>query len=77
MSNLQKASSIQATIRANLGAPASTLIRVPEIEDDPTGDAIRKLQIQIFELADAMAGIVAEIETLQRGKEPRSTRIYP
>ena len=62
MANLDKARRIQATIRAYLGAPTSSLQSVAEVEDLPTNEAIRKLQLQVFELSDALAGVVKELD---------------
>lgn len=67
MPDITKAQNIQSTIRANLNARASTLVRVSEIENDSTEDAIRKLQIQIFELSDAIAGLAEHITKAARG----------
>ncbi|MDP5182136.1 hypothetical protein QOZ88_05765 [Blastococcus sp. BMG 814] len=57
---------IQPTIRGYLNAPASSLQRVPEIENESTEDAIRKLQIQVFALTDALAAATEEIERMRR-----------
>ncbi len=67
MSSIEKARGIQATIRSLVGANANGLIAVPEIERDTTPDAIRKLQIQVFELSDALAAVVAELDRLKDG----------
>ena len=37
------------------------MIRVP-VEADETADALRKLQIQIFELADTVAAMAKELD---------------
>jgi len=58
------ARNVRASIRAHLGAPASSLQSVPEIEQEPTQEAIRKLQLQIFVLTDALAAAVDEIDRL-------------
>ena len=75
MSDLAKAKKIQGTIRSLLDVSANTLTRIPEMERESAEDAIRKLQVQIFELADAMAEIVTHLE-LKRSYRP-SPRIYP
>jgi hypothetical protein len=55
---------IQATIGNLAGTTASTLIPVPTERDRPE-DAIRKLQVQNFELADAIADLVKEMDELR------------
>lgn len=65
--DLDRPSSIQATINGIATGSARGLVHVPEIENDATSDAIRKLQIQIFTLADAVADLTAEVERLSRG----------
>jgi hypothetical protein len=60
------ATNVQAKVRETLAAPASSLIRVPEIENDSTADAIRKLQVQIFHLADELTRAHNLIDELQR-----------
>lgn len=59
-----KARNIQAIIGSLGDVPASGLVRVP-VESDQVPDAIRKLQVQIFELSDALAATVKELETLK------------
>lgn len=65
MANFDAARRIQSKIRAYLGASASALQAVPEIESGSTQDAIRKLQLQVFELADALAATGEELQRLQ------------
>jgi hypothetical protein len=65
MGNLDKATNIQARICGVLGASSSSLMPVPEIQHDDSAEAIHKLQIQIFELADALAG-AAELQARTR-----------
>jgi hypothetical protein len=62
--SIDTARAAQANIRGIVGGSASGLVRVPEIENDSTEDAIRKLQIQIFTLTDAVADLVKEIDRL-------------
>ncbi|HMM96707.1 hypothetical protein [Phycicoccus sp.] len=62
------ATNIAARIRGVLGSPASGLVSVPEIERDSTPDAIRKLQIQIFELSDELVRVHQKLDSLQRGR---------
>jgi hypothetical protein len=57
----------QNRLRRAMGGPASSLTRVPEIENDTPEDAIRKLQVQIFMLSDALAATMREVERLSRG----------
>jgi hypothetical protein len=64
---LNKAKNVQNAITGYLNSPASTLIRVPEIENDSPEDAIRKLQIMIFELSDSLAALARHVEANQRG----------
>jgi hypothetical protein len=61
-----KSANIQSTIRATATGSASSLIRVPEIENDSTQDAIRKLQVQIFYLADALAELSKHVDNPRR-----------
>jgi hypothetical protein len=62
--SIETARAAQANIQGILGSQATSLVRVPEIENDSTPDAIRKLQIQIFTLTDAVADLVKEIDRL-------------
>lgn len=59
-----RARHIQPKINSLVDVPASTLISVP-IERDRPEDAIRKLQVQNFELADAIADLVQEVDALR------------
>lgn len=61
---VDRARHIQPKIRSLVDVPASTLISVP-IERDRPEDAIRKLQVQNFELADAIADLVEEVDSLR------------
>lgn len=77
MPSLTKSKSIQQTIRANLAAPASSLIRIPEIESESTADAIRKLQVQVFELSDALHELTEYVVWLQERAGVNPSRIFP
>jgi len=78
VTDLDKSKNIQATIRANLAASANTLIRVPEIENESPADAIRKLQIQVFELSDAIAQMASVLEQVEKRRfAPKSAHRYP
>jgi hypothetical protein len=59
-----KAQSIQSIIGSLGEVPASGLVHVP-VERDQVPHAIRKLQVQIFELSDALAATVKELEALK------------
>jgi len=58
---------IRVRIRNLAGGSAHGLIAVPEIENDSTKDAIRKLQIQIFTLTEVITDLHNELEKLRRG----------
>ncbi|MFT4189804.1 MAG: hypothetical protein QM621_14665 [Aeromicrobium sp.] len=58
----KKARNIQSTIRSVLGASANDLVRVSEIQNETVEDAIHKIQIQIFELSDALAELVRDLD---------------
>ena len=67
MGDLAKAERIQATIRGIMGASASGLVSVPT-KNATQSVAVRKLQIMIFELADALAEVTAEVDELKRSR---------
>jgi hypothetical protein len=48
---------IRAQINNVVTRPASDLMPIPEIENDPPEDAIRKLQTQIFYLVDVIVAL--------------------
>jgi hypothetical protein len=62
MPNRQR--NIQARIASLVDVPASSLVSVPTERDRPE-DAVRKLQVQCFELADAIADLVQEVDSLR------------
>jgi hypothetical protein len=64
VSAFDKAKNIQSIIGSLVTVDASGLVSVP-IETNQPRDAIRKLQIQNFELADALAATVKELEDLR------------
>lgn len=63
---MSRARTIQATIRRYLDTPSSGLTRVPETEDRSIEDAIRLLQVQIFELSDAITDLAEELDKHRR-----------
>jgi hypothetical protein len=48
---------IRAQINSTVIRPASDLMPIPEIENDPPEEAIRKLQTQIFYLVDVIVAL--------------------
>lgn len=74
MANFDAARNIPAKIRGYLSAPASSLTPVPETENLPTQDAIRKLQLQIFELSDALAATARELQADRADRADRYAR---
>lgn len=53
---------IQARVGSLTDADASGLVAVPGIENDAVASALRKIEIQIFELADALADLRDEVD---------------
>lgn len=60
-----RAANIQATIRSLLGADGNGLVSVPTEALDQQR-AVRVMQVQIFELADAVADLSQAVEELHR-----------
>lgn len=58
--------SVGHAVRSYLNLSPSEIIRVPEIERDSPEDAIRKLQVQIFALTDALADLAQEVDELRK-----------
>lgn len=78
MSSLEKAENIQPIIRSLVDVSASSLVRVPEIENDSHEDQIRKLQIQIFELSDALAELTEYVKKIPKvASASASRRTFP
>jgi hypothetical protein len=62
-----RAANIQATISSLLGVDGNGLVSVPTETLDQQR-AVRVLQVQIFELADAVADLAQAVEELHRGR---------
>lgn len=61
-----KAQNIQAIVGSLVDVNASAIRPVPPIEADRVPDAFRKIETQIFELSDALAAVVAEVDRLAK-----------
>ena len=70
MTNLDRAKNVRNAVRGYLGSSPSGLTSIPEIENDTATGAVRKLQVQVFALTDALVDTVAVLEeTIKRVEE--------
>lgn len=53
---------IQSTIASVIHSPASSLVEPPQTYSESTQDSLKKLQLQVMALADAVAEIAKELE---------------
>lgn len=64
MVTLDRAKRIRSTIQGYLNMAPSGMTQVPEIERNDATGQVRKLQVQVFALTDALVDTVAVVDEL-------------